>query len=122
MLLLLLCYSFHQFSSIQAPVFLNLYLHRGHSKSMSPQISLPPCHRLSPFTLTPLPPCHHPNSDKLFDPKVAAKSLNLHLTDHIRMPKSHRETTEKHKKTIFYVFKASDTVASKSEKLQITVN
>ena len=36
-----------------------------------------PCHTLSPFALTSLPPCHHPNSDKLFDPKLAKESLGM---------------------------------------------
>ena len=39
---------------------------------------------LSPFVTvcleTPSPPCHHPNSDKLFDPKLAKESLGLCLT------------------------------------------
>ena len=78
---------------------------------------------LSPFVtvcLDPLPPpCHHPNSDKLFDPKLAEKSLGLCLTEHIRMPKSHTEWHQKsriNKKTMFYVLKTFDTVVSKSEK------
>ena len=38
---------------------------------------------LSPFVtvcLDPLPPCHHPNSDKVFDLKLAEKYLGLCLT------------------------------------------
>ena len=84
----------------------------------------PPCHRLSPFALTPLPPCHHLNSDKLLDPKLAEKSLGLCLTEHIRMQKSHIEWQQKSrikKKTMFHVFKTSETVVSKSEKFQIPV-
>ena len=80
---------------------------------------LPPCHRLSPFAFTPSSPCHHPNSDKLLDPKLAEKSLGLCLTEHIRMPKSHTEWQQKsriNKKTMFNVFKTSETVVSKSEK------
>ena len=55
---------------------------------------LPPFHRLSPFALTPSPR-HHPNSDKLFDPKLAKESLGLCLIEYIRVPKSHRKATEK---------------------------
>ena len=51
------------------------------------------CHRLPWPTF---PPCHHSNSDKLVDPKLAEKSLFIYLlalflTEHIRMPKSHTE-------------------------------
>ena len=79
---------------------------------------------LSPFALTPSLPCHHSNSDKLCDPKLAEKSLGLCLTEHIQMPKSHAEWQQKSKiskKIMFYVFKTSETVVSKSEKFQITV-
>ena len=60
---------------------------------------LPPCHRLSPFAFTPSSPCHHPNSDKLLDPKLAEKSLGLCLTEHIRMSKSHTERQQKERIT-----------------------
>ena len=81
----------------------------------------PPCHRLSPFALSPVPPCHHPNSDKLFDPKLSKESLGLCLIEHIRMPKRHRQAELTRKQYFMYVFKTSDTVVSKSEKFQITV-
>ena len=80
------------------------------------------CHRL-PWP--PSPPCHHPNSDKLFYLKLAEKSLGLCLNKHMRMPKSHTKWQQKsriNKKTMFYVFKTSETVVSKSEKFQITVH
>ena len=75
-----------------------------------------PCHSLSPFALIPSRPYHHPNSTKFFDPKWAEKSLGLCLTEHIRMPKSYTEWQEKsrtNKKTMFYVFKTSDTIVKK---------
>ena len=63
--------------------------------------------------------------DILFDPKLAEKSLSLCLTEHIRMSKSHIEWQQEsriNKKTMFYVFKTSETDVSKSEKFQVTVH
>ena len=57
--------------------------------------SSPPCHRLSPFALTPLPPCHHPNSDKLFDPKLGEQSVSVSNLTHTNAKVTHRMATEK---------------------------
>ena len=92
---------------------INNLMARVHSKSISPEYHRfltppPPCHTLSPFALTSLPPCHHPNSDKLFNPKLAEKFLGLCLAEHIRMPKSHTEWQQKsriNKKTMFLCLK-----------------
>ena len=73
----------------------------------------PPLSHFVTICLYPPPPCHHPNSAKLFDPKLADKSLELCLTEHIRMPKSFTEWQQKskiNKKTMFYVFKTPETV------------
>ena len=38
-----------------------------------------PCHTLSPFALTPLPPCRHPNTDKLEDDNDPTFDANFNL-------------------------------------------
>ena len=66
----------------------------------------PPCHSLSSIALT-YSPYHHLNSDKLFGPKLAEKSLGLCLAEHIRMPNSNTEWQQKgriNKKVMFCVF------------------
>ena len=73
---------------------------RGHSKSMSPAYHrflppLPPCHILSPFALIFLPSCHHPNSVRFFDPKLAKKSLGLCNGTQTNAKVAHRKATEK---------------------------
>ena len=66
--------------------------HRKNPNFCPPSPLVTVCHH---FPWPPSPPCHHPNSDKLFDSKLAKESLGLCLTEYIRVPKSHRKATEK---------------------------